>query len=130
MKKVMVALLFCCIIMGGCIESTQQKETTDDNTINPGQTAPQTIEEALSGRWNRIEGKTELSVIIFGEDGNATVYFGCSCPGAKENAQYSIVDNYLDIAAESRTQRYIYKLENETLYLRTLTEEDFSVFDK
>lgn len=130
MKKIIVALCLCCLLVAGCLE--EQPENIDFEKKEEGGEKDQemVVEEQLHGQWNKIEGETELCRIGLAEKGGAIVYFGCSCPGNKENAQWSIVGNYIDIAAESRTQRYIYKLENETLYLRTLTEETFSTFDK
>jgi len=126
MRYSVVAMICICLLLAGCVE--EQKEIED---INKGRdTETENVESDFFGTWHLLKGPIELNTITFEEDGNATVYFGCDCPGAKENAQWGKIDNYIDLAAESRTQRYIYILENETLYLRTISEDQFSEFIK
>lgn len=127
MNKKIVALTIACVVWSGCLENATEKDTIETENDQEQLT---TLEETVLGKWHQFEGSSELTTIIFEKDGNATVYFGCDCPESKEQAQWSIIDNYLDVAAESRTQRYVYKLENGTLYLRTLTEKDFSTFEE
>lgn len=126
MRYSVVAMICICLLLAGCVEEQKEK---DDSNKEPNFEVENEAAE-FYGTWHLLKGSTELNTAIFEEDGNATVYFGCDCPGAKENAQWGIIDNYIDLAAESRTQRYVYILENETLYLRTVTENTFSEFIK
>ena len=125
MKKAVVALCILLVLTIGCIDNVenQDNESKEDNHDQKI-----TQNERLLGSWVKDEGQTSIEKVIFRENGNATVYFGCACPAGKEYAAYNIVEKYIDIAAETRTQRYVFSISENVLFLRTLTEKEFTTF--